>query len=60
MKLRCFFNLHPWNYRAFGDAVLRLCKNGCCPPEYWSDGRWKVIQPVREKTRPVNGAGWPA
>jgi len=41
MELRCFFSCHPWNYRTFGAAVIRLCKAGCNCPQYWADGKWK-------------------
>jgi len=49
MKLRCFFNRHPWNYRTFGEVVIRLCKDGCNGPQYWADGQWKPLRPLREK-----------
>jgi len=49
MKLRCLLGLHPWNYRSLADTVLRVCRNGCCPPQYWTDGRWKVTRPLERK-----------
>ena len=53
MKLRCFFNCHPWNYRTFGVAVIRLCKAGCNCPQYWADGEWKPLEALREKKSPT-------
>jgi len=55
MKLRCFFNRHPWNYRTVGEVVIRLCKDGCTGPQYWAAGQWKPLQPLREKKAPLLG-----
>jgi len=53
MELRCFFSCHPWNYRTFGVAVIRLCKAGCNCPQYWADGEWKPLEALREKKSPT-------
>ena len=53
MKLRCFFGYHPWNYRIFGEAVIRLCKACCNCPQYWADGKWKPLEPLTEKKSPT-------
>jgi len=59
MKLRCYFNRHPWNYRTFGDVVIRLCKNGCNGPQCWANGQWKPLRPLPEKKALLPGGIYP-
>jgi len=58
MKLRCFFNCHPWNYRTVGEVAIRLCKAGCNGPQYWADGQWKPLESLREIRKPDGSGPW--
>lgn len=56
MKLRCFFNRHPWNYRTFGEIALRVCRAGCNSAQYWAEGEWKPFEALGEETVPTEAA----